>query len=299
MDTHDKLGQRLGLILTKLNSGERLHIDKLAAEFNVSTRTVQRDLNQRLAYLPIEHEGKRYWLTTASLGKRSNQDLRNFARILGIEGMFPYMDDRVLGTLLDGNEQAPYIVKGISCEDCSRFIGEFRLLEKAVRGKVTVSFGYQDKRYENVQPYRLVNFKGLWYLAAVNESRLKSFVLSKICQLEISYRAFAPDSTVHDEIDACDTIWYGSDIIEVVLKVSPHVADYFKRRTLFPDQRILHELEDGELLVASRIHHPTQVVPLIKYWAPHIEVISPISIKRAVLSDLTKMLDQMTQPQDV
>ena len=57
MAEHDTLAQRLGVILTKLNNGQRLVISELAHEFNVSARTIQRDLNVRLAYLPLEREG--------------------------------------------------------------------------------------------------------------------------------------------------------------------------------------------------------------------------------------------------
>ena len=58
MAEHDTLAQRLGVILTKLNHGQRLVISELAHEFNVSPRTIQRDLNVRLAYLPLEREGQ-------------------------------------------------------------------------------------------------------------------------------------------------------------------------------------------------------------------------------------------------
>jgi predicted DNA-binding transcriptional regulator YafY len=295
LKTHDKLGQRLGLILTKLNSGERLHIEELATEFNVSTRTIQRDLNQRLAYLPIEHSGKNYWLISSSLGKRSNRDIRNFARLLGIENLFPYLDDMLLTNLLDSNQRAPYIVKGMSYEDSSHFVNEFRLLEKAVSLISFVSFNYKNKSYTTVRPYRLVNYKGIWYLAAVHDFKLKSFVVSQINQPNISYSQFESDPAIDDEIDTNETIWYGANVIEVILKVSPIIANYFRRRSLLPCQAIVHELEDGGLLLSSRIQHPTQIIPLIKYWIPDIEVISPASIKNKIILDLKKTLDKTTQ----
>ncbi len=50
---HDKIGTRLGLIITKLNNGERFTAEELANEFNVNVRTIQRDLNERLSDIPI------------------------------------------------------------------------------------------------------------------------------------------------------------------------------------------------------------------------------------------------------
>ena len=54
--SHDKLSTRLSLILTKLNNGEHFTVEELAHEFNVTTRTIQRDINERLVYIPIVKE---------------------------------------------------------------------------------------------------------------------------------------------------------------------------------------------------------------------------------------------------
>lgn len=48
MHEHDKITQRLGMLLTRLYSGVKLHLHELAAEYNVTLRTLQRDFNERL-----------------------------------------------------------------------------------------------------------------------------------------------------------------------------------------------------------------------------------------------------------
>lgn len=58
MKEYDKLSIRLVQILSKFNNGESLSAQELAQEFNVDTRTIQRDLNERLAFMPIK---KRKW----------------------------------------------------------------------------------------------------------------------------------------------------------------------------------------------------------------------------------------------
>ena len=53
---YDKTLLRIMTILTKLNDGERLSVKELAEEFNVSTRTIQRDfqlLNTKCTFLYI------------------------------------------------------------------------------------------------------------------------------------------------------------------------------------------------------------------------------------------------------
>ncbi|WP_250110777.1 DeoR family transcriptional regulator [Escherichia coli] len=100
MGKHDKLGYRLGLILTRLNNGESLAVRELSEEFNVCEKTIRRDLTQRLSYLNLIRQNGRYRLSDGVLGQRSNADLRHFTRILGIEGLFPLWDDRLLSILL-------------------------------------------------------------------------------------------------------------------------------------------------------------------------------------------------------
>lgn len=67
LKSHDKLGMRLGIILTELFSGKTVELETLSLEFNVSVRTIQRDLNERLMYLPISSTRGTYKLDQAYL----------------------------------------------------------------------------------------------------------------------------------------------------------------------------------------------------------------------------------------
>lgn len=88
MGKHDKLGYRLGLILTRLNNGESLAVRELSENLTFAKKTIRRDLTQRLSYLNLIRQNGRYRLSDGVLGQRSNADLRHFTRILGIEGLF-------------------------------------------------------------------------------------------------------------------------------------------------------------------------------------------------------------------
>lgn len=59
--------------------------------------------------------------------------------------------------------------------------------------------------------------------------------------------------------------------------MSADVAGYFKRRKLIANQMIEKELADGGLLISAKVGHPNQVLPIIRYWMPHIRIISPDS----------------------
>ena len=58
---YNKALTRLRIILQRLNDGEALGTKELAEEFNVSTRTIQRDFNERLiSHYPIYQENKKW-----------------------------------------------------------------------------------------------------------------------------------------------------------------------------------------------------------------------------------------------
>ena len=83
---HDTLVYRLAQMLVKLNQGEKLEPQALAEEFGVHLRTIQRDLNERFAYLPLEKTDGTYRLDPTFLGKISIKDIQRFASLAGVKG---------------------------------------------------------------------------------------------------------------------------------------------------------------------------------------------------------------------
>ncbi|MGU3245344.1 DeoR family transcriptional regulator, partial [Enterobacter hormaechei] len=144
---HDKLGGRLGLILTRLNNGQSLTVSGLAEEFNVCTKTIRRDLTERLAYLGLIREGKYYRLPKGVLGQRSNTDLRRFTRILGIEGLFPRWEDYLLNLLLGETDNNPFLIKNRPHENCGAFMSSLNALSEAIRAGKRASFTYKGKAF--------------------------------------------------------------------------------------------------------------------------------------------------------
>lgn len=108
---HDKIGTRLELIITKFNNGERFTAEELADEFNVNVRTIQRDLNERLSYIPLQKEQNYYFLSPHALGKLSYKDIQNFAQISGISELYPSLDHSFISDLLELKFNSLYMIK--------------------------------------------------------------------------------------------------------------------------------------------------------------------------------------------
>jgi predicted DNA-binding transcriptional regulator YafY len=69
--------------------GEYVKVDELVKEFNVTKRTIQRDLNERLVDIPLKKEKGFYFLEAHHLGKVTFDDINNLASFSGIDKIFP------------------------------------------------------------------------------------------------------------------------------------------------------------------------------------------------------------------
>ena len=114
--SNDKLSIRLTQILLKLNSGEILSLDDLALEFNVSKRTIQRDINERFSYLPLIKVDGCVRIEEYCLGKLSFKDIKNFATLSGIKNLYPELDDNFIVDLLNTRLNSTYLIKGYEYE---------------------------------------------------------------------------------------------------------------------------------------------------------------------------------------
>ena len=275
---HERLADRLANILTKLNMGYQLSIKELASEFGVSTRTISRDFDRINTYLPLlqDNENKKFYLDLNYLGKIAPKDIRNFAQLSGISHLYPSLDMSFLRELLDSRAHQIYSAKGYSFEDASQFKELFKVLGKAIQEQRQIGFLYKGES-RLVQPYRLIHHHGSWYLAAVRKDQLRTYRISHIQLMHATheYPQFIPDQDIVKVVEDDDSIWFGQDKQEIILSIDSQVAFYFKQRSILPEQQIVRELEDGGLLVSSKINHDMQLLPLIRFWIPHLKIVNP------------------------
>ncbi|PKO71533.1 MAG: transcriptional regulator [Betaproteobacteria bacterium HGW-Betaproteobacteria-14] len=291
---HDTLVYRLAQMLVKLNQGGKLDPQALAEEFGVNLRTIQRDLNVRFAYLPLQKTDGRYHLDPAFLGKLSTRDIERFASLAGVRGLFPSLSDDFLRDIFDARIQTALLVKGHHYEDLAGKEDAFRQLELAIVSRRHVTFVYRkgdgNKSYASIEPFKLMNHKGIWYLAARDCDKLKTFAFTKIEQLRVLDSQFEPDADIEKRLTGEDGIWMGEEKKEIVLKISREVASYFKRRRLIANQVVEKELEDGGLIVSAKVGHPNQVLPIVRYWIPHIHIISPEGLQSELEHELAEYI---------
>jgi len=284
---HDTLANRLALILMKLNDGASLKTDELAKEFNVTNRTIQKDFN-RLSFLPLKKENGRYLLDSFYLGKLSFKDIKNFSTLCGIKGLYPNLDDEFLKTILDSKISEVYEVKGHYYEDISKKQTEFKLIEKSIKESISIFAVYKEKE-RIIEPYKLINSKGIWYIAGVEDNKLKTFTFSKLCCLKEN-KSFTKDKNIVEKIENEEDIFFGNKK-EVILHIDKEIESYFKRRQLIPYQEIIKETDDG-LLVSTKIHTDEQILKIVRYWLPHIKIVSPNEMQNRLIEQMKRYLER-------
>jgi predicted DNA-binding transcriptional regulator YafY len=282
---HETLALRLAEILLRLNQGNAVERRELAEQFGVSERTIYRDLN-RLANIVEHRPDGRYQIVPTYRGKFSASDLDFFARLAGVAELFPPGERRNLASLLDTNNPAVFLVKGQQYEAIPPDGALFYGIAAAIRGRQRCRIAYAE-RERLVEPYRLVNNKGIWYLAATQHGELRAFSLSRIDAFELLPEMFQPDATTQAAIDTDDDVWFSGTHFDVVLKVASRAAYYFQRRKLVPRQEIVDEA-DGELTVRATVSHASQILPIIRYWIPHVRLVEPAWLRDELLAELTR-----------
>ncbi|EKO3968821.1 WYL domain-containing protein [Vibrio fluvialis] len=274
MKEHDTLAKRLGIILTRLNTGERLYLEELSREFGVSERTLQRDFNERLNYLPIQREGACYFLDPKVLGKQTNHEISTLLANMGLDTLFSgkhYLSNGVL----NNKSTPPFLFKNPRVEDISENASMFQKLIESVQQRHVISFVCDGQAYDQFHPYRLVNDRGLWYLAGAHRNRLDILRVARISELVRYEDKYSPDTNVEQSI----TGWR-SDVelitpVDVVIQIRGRIADAFFNESTGHDFRVLKVLDSGDILACNQINNIPHLLRQLKAWLPDAEVLSP------------------------
>ena len=281
---HDKIAIRLSQILLKLNNGERFTVEELAQEFNVSIRTIQRDINERLSYLPLIRQNGYISIEDYALGKLNFKDIKNFATISGIKDLYPSLDDAFLSDLLNSKLNNAYLVKGYDYENMQNKKSYFELLNLSILKHSQITFRYNNK-HRVINPYKLVNTQGTWYLVGDEDGKLKTFTISKISNLKQTDNIFTTNQEFKNIIDENKLVWFSNESIEVTLQIDNKVIDYFLKKQLLPKQTILEKSQDYHI-VSTIISYDEEILRIVRYWIPYIKIISPTYLKEILQTQL-------------
>ncbi|NPA29022.1 MAG: WYL domain-containing protein [Epsilonproteobacteria bacterium] len=294
---YDKILTRLVTILHRLYEGEALSVKALAEEFGVSTKTIQRDFNERLARFPLEKEGRR-WRLRKGFRIEKVSDLENTLTLqvleslaAGVGGRFAERSGALLGKLKNGD--GPPLLSYLEIEDITDRADALRVMESAISARHILRFEYNGKPRETA-PYRILNFDGYWYLLAFEfaSGLAKKFYIRQIKKVQETSRTFEPDKGLEARAAGALNVWFDPNVepFELTLLASSSIAKYLSRRPLGPGQSITARYPNGDLEVVLKATTVEEALALVKKWLPDLRVLAPSHVKEAYETLLKKSL---------
>jgi predicted DNA-binding transcriptional regulator YafY len=183
-------------------------------------------------------------------------------------------------------------------EDIGDKLKEVQQLESAIKSRqeISCSYAFGDKsRIIDLKPLKIANYEGFWYLIALDARNdvLKKYYLKNISQITIKDETFTTDGRLDELLENSISVWFQKDVApyRVTLALSPVVAKYFQRKPLSKTQRIEEMHEDGSMVISVEITDDMEIVPVVKYWMPHIRVVSPAHIDKEIRAQLRTYLE--------
>nr|WP_278989092.1 WYL domain-containing protein [Plesiomonas shigelloides] len=292
-----RLAERLVDILITLHLHGVVDRQTLMKKFNITERTVYRDLNT----LPpiVGYCGDGQYRLIEGMSNRAGLGLHHsLATLLDADSVFPDRGidfwQKLEGRLAEKN----IIIGGNSAEhsvasDTKRYLG---VIEKAIQNRSVCQLTYKGKN-RAIHPYKLLNKKNIWYLQATEGGTLKSFTLSQISWFETKSQTFSANEKTLALLNKSPDPWLSEVNFMVTLFVSHSVSKYLKRRDLLPSQHIIQEDKNG-ITLTCLASHENQIIPLIFYWLPNIDVLEPAWLRSKVVHTLQNYITTVTAPQN-
>lgn len=308
----DGLGNVLKMIFI-LKTRKKVKIKDLSIELDVGERQVRRYKNEIDKYFNIES-------TTGSDGGYSLiDDYFPFKDILTeneinklkfIINSLNYENSSELVEILDklnlkifkkekkylyNEEVIHYSKPKIRMEETTKIYNEISL---AIENRNEIILEYCDNSgnysKRKVQPYKLLLFKGEYYLVAncLLRKEIRYFKLTRIKEYIITGFKFECniniDEFLKDQEKNSMGIYSGKEI-DLELEITPPMANTIKERIWVDNQEII-EQSDGKIIFKARIKEGPELISWILSMAEYVKVISPESLRIEIKEKIEKML---------
>ena len=293
--TRSRSAERLVDILVELHLNGVVNRSALMEKFKITERTVYRDLN---ALSPIvEHTGNGLYRLIHTAQSTYGQGLHHtISNFLNADNFFPERNTDFWQKLESRVDENHILILGNDAEhtvqrDIRRHLSK---IEKSIKNRNVCQIVYKGKT-RLINPYKLINQKNIWYLQATENSRLKSFSLSQISWLDIQKSTFMPEEHVIELLEKRLDPWVSESTFEVKVFINRNISHYFQRRNLLPEQELLGE-ESGGVTLRCLAAHENQILPLLFYWLPNIQILEPVWLKEKFVKTLEAYLAQESAP---
>jgi len=281
-------------------------------DFEVGLRALQKDMKYVREYLGenLIKRGKCYQLVKKehldNFFKNNHEEIRKFFHAISL------IDQNIFGK---GFKKYKYLLDSIQSQQKGIYLflenpfENLRHLELKERLEYYIKYRRyiyieysSDKiyKFKEVQPYKIIYYGGNWYLAVLTT---KDYTINdgfRLLRLNfITYVSYCKNkSNFHEDIHVKDFLEnrfqslftsFSKEFFDVKIKVLSKVARYFKVKKFLKSQKIIKELENGDLIIKFSINDDMEIIPLVQMWLPNLRVIKPESLHEKILENISKL----------
>lgn len=311
--------QRMLRIHQVIQSGRFPSAPKLAAELEVSAKSIHRDLDfmrDRLG-LPIEfHPARQGYCYTQEVSAFPTMQITEgelFALIVAEKALQQYrgtsFEKPLLSAIRKMEEALPDTIsldlaeagRTISFRTSAEPIVDLRVFQTlaeatAARHQLELEYrkpGQPAPERRIIDPYHLANINGEWYLFAFDHLRkdLRTFVPARIQRLKATGTTFARRQSFSLEQRLRDSfgVHSGQGRHEVVLRFSPRAADYIREKKWHESQTLI-ELDGGGIELRLKLSSLAEVERWVLSWGGNAVVAGPPELARSVRQSARRIL---------
>ncbi len=302
---------RITGIIQVLSDGRFHRAEDLAQRFEVSKRTIYRDLEEASLHYPIQSQtGRGYRLMNrANLPPITFTAPEATTLMLGADFVARAIDSEFRShattatTKIQTVLPQPEVAKVEYLRNSLRFHGQgnahldqaLRVVRTAIVDQVSIQFDYRARfpsRVDDaltarlVDPYSLVHQNGTWYVVGYDHMRqeLRNFRLERASNVTLTDQPFQRPQDFQPALHQVPEL----RTVEVRAFFTREVADWVREeRNFFVSAE--QAGFDG-LLVTLRAHREDEVIPWLLQWGRHVRVLEPDTVRLAIAQEAQALL---------
>ena len=302
-----------------IQSGKFPNATTLAAELEVTTKTIHRDIEfmrDRLE-LPIEYDGAKFgYHYTEEVSAFPTVQITEgelFALIVAEKALQQYRGttfEKPLLSAIKKMEQSLPDTISLNLPDLEQTISFrtraeqilnleiFDALAKAAAHRRQVELTYRkpgrtEIEQRIVDPYHLANINGEWYLFAFDQLRqdIRTFAPARIQTIKPTGKTFARSQKFSLEQRLRDSfgVQSGEGRHDVVIRFDALVADYVREKKWHESQE-LRELKGGAVELRLKLSSLKEIERWVLGWGGDAKVLQPRELAEAVRAAAEKIL---------
>ena len=320
--------ERLWRMIAMVQNEDNVTAGKLAKHFEVSVRTIRRDLVFLRERMGIEinwdSDEKTFLLDSnfthippLELGEDDFLLLSYLQQCIAqhsetdIGRMMNHSFEKLFG-LLTGTKRWAEFAQHIdfrfgmrSSASSHREAKIFRILYRAIRDRQVVNFDYKPMHKSaasrTVEPSLLSMHNGRWYCygRVPGSEHIHLFAFARINNLTLTGRSYLHSEQTHDPrplLRHSFGVAISSDTPQnVVLEFEPKVTQRVKESHWHPDQELV-DLPGDRLRLIMPLNTTLEISPWILSWGPYVTVVSPPELVVKMADTVQRMLANYTEP---